>query len=132
MLCVKAKNSIDNIYVYLRTQLPFAYVHLVACLAHVQNVSTAIHAGLKISMDASNPETWIQEICMAAMVSLIYQGVLALSYILEDPFGDDMLDFPVKSYTAYVMASVRAVQEAQWNFVALDKLKARLQVFGGS
>lgn len=126
LLCVEAKSSIDNIYTYLRTQLPFAYVHLVACLAHIQNLAAALHGGLKISLEFHNTETWIREIGMATVVCLIYQGLLGLSYIIEDPFGDDMLDFPVKSFTAYVMASIRAVQEAQWNSHALDKLKARI------
>lgn len=129
--CTQAKSSIDNIYTYQRTQMPFAYTHLVACLAHAQNVFAAIHAGLSISLDMGSAEAWVREIAMALIVCLIYQGLLALSYVIEDPFGDDLLDFPIKSYTAYVMATVQAVQEAQWHSPALHKLKARLQA-GGS
>jgi predicted membrane chloride channel (bestrophin family) len=130
VLCTQAKSSIDNIYTYQRTQMPFAYTHLVACLTHAQNVFVAIQAGLRISLDIASTEAWVREIAMAVIACLIYQGLLALTYIIEDPFGDDLLDFPVKSYTAYVMASVNAVQKAQWHSPALQKLKAQLQASG--
>jgi len=125
--CTQAKASIDNIYTYMQTQLPFAYVHLVACLTHVQNVLVAIHGGLMISLDFGGTEVWLRELGMAVVVCLVYQGLLALTYVIENPFGDDLLDFPIKSYTAYVMASVHAVQVAQWNSPALQKLRAQLQ-----
>jgi len=127
MLCTEAKSSIDNIYTHLRTQLPFAYTHLVACLCHAQNVFAAIHAGLKIGLDVGSMEVWLRETCMAVIVCAIYQGLLALTYVIEDPFGDELMDFPVKSYAAYVMASVRAVQEAQWHSPALQNLKAKIE-----
>ncbi|CAK0815799.1 unnamed protein product [Prorocentrum cordatum] len=68
MLCTEAKSSIDNIYTHLRTQLPFAYTHLVACLCHAQNVFAAIHAGLKIGLDVGSMEVWLRETCMAVIV----------------------------------------------------------------
>merc|ERR1719160_391738 len=61
---------------------------------------------------------------MVVLVCTIYQGLLCISYIVADPFGDDLLDFPVVAYTEYLSWSFAAVERAATTCPALtgDKL----------
>ena len=37
---------------------------------------------------------WTQVI----VIPFVYDGLLAISYMIHDPFGEDMLDFPITAY----------------------------------
>jgi len=130
--CIEAREGIQVIHTYLRTQLPFAYVHLVAWLVHLQNIVVAVKAGLEIGCEfrpdgQQKLEKLFQEMFSAVVVCMIYQGLLCISYLIEDPFGDDFIDFPIMSLTNYVADSVHTVQKAQHDFPARESLERCLQ-----
>merc|ERR1712146_663470 len=37
-------------------------------------------------------------------VPLLYQGLLSISYVIHDPFGEDLLDFPIMAFQEYANA----------------------------
>merc|ERR1719408_834064 len=47
------------------------------------------------------------------IIPLVYDGLLSISYMIHDPFGSDILDFPVTAYLASVVDNCSAVQYAQ-------------------
>ncbi|CAK0840407.1 unnamed protein product, partial [Prorocentrum cordatum] len=126
--CIMATQSIQLIDMYLCTQLPFAYVHLLTWLVHVQNVVVALNAGLAISQYwDKDVQKCLMEIIMALVVCLIYQGLLSISYVIEDPFGDDLMDFPVMAYTSNIASTLHAVQSAQISCPAVHRLERALE-----
>lgn len=126
--CIMATQSIQLIDMFLCTQLPFAYVHLLTWLVHVQNVVVALNAGLAISQYwDKDVQKCVMEILLALVVCLIYQGLLSISYVIEDPFGDDLMDFPVMAYTSNIASTLHAVQTAQIHCPALDRLEQAMQ-----
>lgn len=130
--CCAAREGIQTIHTYLLTQLPFAYVHLLAWLVNVQNVVIAVKSGIVIELALKQGQVAkvVQETTMCVLVCLIYQGLLSISYVVQDPFGDDLLDFPVTAYTQYVLASIKAMHLAVSECHALDKVKATLSAAG--
>lgn len=53
------------------------------------------------------------QVITCILTCVIYQGLLAISYVVHDPFGDDLLDFPVMAYAEYVANAVESFHEAQ-------------------
>jgi len=113
--CLKAREGMATMNHYLDTQLPFAYVHLITFLVNVQNFVFAILSGVTVAVNfaAQNATGIIQQIIACFLVVLIYQSLLQITALIEDPFGDDVLDFPVKHYTTYIATMIDAFYEAQ-------------------
>merc|ERR1711904_710586 len=57
----------------------------------------------------------VNQILMCLVGCIIYPGLLGISYVVNDPFGDDILDFPVVAYTEYVSWSCTAFERAANN-----------------
>merc|ERR1719456_52248 len=101
--CVGARNGISLIWTYLRTQLPFAYVHLVTFLVNLNNLVVSVKCGMVLSM-AIKAEAWSQcvnQVLFLFVVPPLYQGLLGISHVIHDPFGEDLLDFPVMAFQEY-------------------------------
>jgi len=113
--CVQAREGMATINTYLDTQLPFAYVHLITLLVNVQNIVVSVKGGIifATSCPGRNYFVMVQQIVTVSLVCFIYQALLQISYMILDPFGDDVLDFPIKAYGAYLAATVDAMMEAQ-------------------
>merc|ERR1719263_1741960 len=56
------------------------------------------------------------ECLFVIVVPFVYDGLLAISYMIHDPFGEDMLDFPITAYTASIVDNCYATQFAADNF----------------
>jgi len=112
--CLAARDGMANINMYLDTQLPFAYVHLITLLVNVQNILMSIKSGLKFAtaVGQGDPFIMIQEMMTTAIIVFIYQALLTIAYTIMDPFGDDVLDFPIRAYEAYVASIVDAMMGA--------------------
>jgi len=112
--CMNARDGMANINLHLDTQLPFAYVHLITLLVNVQNILMAFKAGIFFA--AAVPEfKWfimIQQVCSTAIIVMLYQALLTISYMIMDPFGDDVLDFPIGTYKVYVASIIEALMDA--------------------
>jgi len=102
--CVKARDGISLIWTYLGTQLPFAYVHLVTFLVNLNNLVMAIKCGVvfAVTMKNKNYIHATSQLVFIWVVPVLYQGLLSVSYIIHDPFGEDMLDFPVMAFQEYM------------------------------
>jgi len=112
--CLAARDGMANINMYLDTQLPFAYVHLITLLVNVQNILMAIKSGCKFAkaVPERDPFIMIQQVLTTAIIVFIYQALLTIAYTIMDPFGDDVLDFPIRAYKAYVASIVDAMMGA--------------------
>jgi hypothetical protein len=112
--CLAARDGMANINMYLDTQLPFAYVHLITLLVNVQNILMAIKSGLIFAkaVPDSGYFKMMQQVLSTAVIVFIYQALLTISYMIMDPFGDDVLDFPIRAYKAYVASIVDAMMGA--------------------
>jgi len=113
--CINARNGIQTIHTYLKTQLPFAYVHLLTLLVNVNNVIVAVKCGVVFIVALSNedPQTMGYQLLMLLLVPVLYHGLLSISYVIQDPFGEDMLDFPIAAYIEYVAQCCDAAIVAQ-------------------
>jgi len=103
-----------NINMFLDTQLPFAYIHFIVFLVNVQNVLMAVKAGLVCALAVAQGKLFeiVQQVFSTAVVVFLYQAILSLACIIMDPFGDDVLDFPIRAYKAYVASMVDAMMGA--------------------
>jgi len=123
MECVSARNGISLIWTYLRTQLPFAYVHLVTFLVNLNNLVVSVKCGMVLSM-AVKTESWSQcvnQVLFLFIVPPLYQGLLGISHVIHDPFGEDLLDFPVMAFQEYANESCVTVTGSGWKCPALSQ-----------
>jgi predicted membrane chloride channel (bestrophin family) len=116
---VKGRTAVKTIFTHLTTPIPFAYVHLMACLVHVNLLLLALQAGMvctqaigKIMLLRSKAETkehleaigihedgeagmhLFAQAMLLVMVPVLYLGFLELAFEMTDPFGTDHNDFP--------------------------------------
>jgi len=112
--CMGARDGMANINLHLDTQLPFAYVHMITLLVNVQNILMAFKAGLVFAcaVPACNYFVMIQQVFSTAIIVVLYQALLTISYMIMDPFGDDVLDFPIGTYKVYVASIIEAIMGA--------------------
>lgn len=92
-LCLDARNGIDGVFTQMNAQLPFAYCHLITMLVQFSVFLSAVKCGLMIALS----DTWVSLVCEAGFscgMCTVYLGLLALSAVIADPFGDDLIDFP--------------------------------------
>merc|ERR1719440_1212261 len=116
--CIAARNGIQTIHTYLKTQLPFAYVHLLTLLVNVNNLIVSIKCGAVfiVAMAQDDVQTMGYQFLMLMLVPVLYHGLLSISYVIQDPFGEDMLDFPIAAFVEYVAQCCDAVLIAQDNY----------------
>mmetsp|Transcript_131114 Transcript_131114/g.261672 ORF Transcript_131114/g.261672 Transcript_131114/m.261672 type:complete len:404 (-) Transcript_131114:146-1357(-) len=112
--CMNARDGMANINLHLDTQLPFAYVHLITLLVNVQNILMAFKAGLVFAraVPLGSYFVMIQQVFSTAIIVILYQALLTISYMITDPFGDDVLDFPIGTYKVYVASIIEAIMGA--------------------
>eukprot|EP00421_Protoceratium_reticulatum_P017938 CAMPEP_0168377528 /NCGR_PEP_ID=MMETSP0228-20121227/10871_1 /TAXON_ID=133427 /ORGANISM="Protoceratium reticulatum, Strain CCCM 535 (=CCMP 1889)" /LENGTH=430 /DNA_ID=CAMNT_0008390525 /DNA_START=32 /DNA_END=1325 /DNA_ORIENTATION=+ len=113
--CVSAREGMATMNMYMDSQLPFAYVHLITLLVNVQNIVVSAQAGVMFAKAWPDRDIFVmlQQVATVLVVCFIYQALLQITYMILDPFGDDVLDFPIKAYTSYVATVVEAMYEAQ-------------------
>merc|ERR1712066_560241 len=99
-----ARNGINTIHTYLDTQLPFPYVHLITFIVNVQNLTLAVKCGaaFAVAMAQDNVEVMVGQVIIVLLVGTVYQGLLSISYVVQDPFGEDLLDLPLNYLARYV------------------------------
>mmetsp|Transcript_17716 Transcript_17716/g.39047 ORF Transcript_17716/g.39047 Transcript_17716/m.39047 type:complete len:471 (+) Transcript_17716:99-1511(+) len=122
--CCEARNGVQAIHTYLTTQLPFAYVHLITFIVNTNNIVVCVKCALKFSkaFAQGNAIGMVSEGVFLFIVPLLYQGLLVVTYIIHDPFGEDMLDFPVLAYQDYVASTCKSMMDAGSNCPAASHL----------
>lgn len=113
--CIAARNGIQTIHTYLKTQLPFAYVHLLTLLVNVNNLVVSVKCGAVfiVAMATNDVQTMGYQFMMLLLVPVLYHGLLSISYVIQDPFGEDVLDFPIAAFVEYVAQCCDAAIVAQ-------------------
>lgn len=116
--CIAARNGIQVIHTYLKTQLPFAYVHLLTLLVNVNNLVVSIKCGIVfiVALAKDDHQTMGYQFLMLMLVPVLYHGLLSISYVIQDPFGEDVLDFPIAAFVEYVAQCCDAAIVAQENY----------------
>merc|ERR1719316_2604947 len=61
----------------------------------------------------------VVQVIFIVIVPFCYQGLLAITYIIHDPFGEDMLDFPMMAFAEYVKDTCAACDLAQQSCPAI-------------
>lgn len=108
---IKAREAIECILTYMFSQLPFAYVHLVTLLVNLNNLVMSVKCGV-IGAAQIREKNWMyagSQVVFLLAVPLLYQGLLSLTYVIGDPFGEDLLDFPVMAYQEYANESAVSI-----------------------
>eukprot|EP00747_Dinoflagellata_sp_TGD_P133465 gnl/TRDRNA2_/TRDRNA2_175198_c1_seq5.p1 gnl/TRDRNA2_/TRDRNA2_175198_c1~~gnl/TRDRNA2_/TRDRNA2_175198_c1_seq5.p1 ORF type:complete len:532 (-),score=72.32 gnl/TRDRNA2_/TRDRNA2_175198_c1_seq5:193-1788(-) len=105
--CVIARDAISVVWTHLGTQLPFAYVHLVTLLVNINNIVVSVKSGMvfAVALHEENYSQAMNQLIYVLTVPLLYQGLLSISYVIHDPFGEDLLDFPVMAFQEYMNES---------------------------
>ena len=93
----------------LTQHVPFAYVHIVSLLVNFNTLILAVKCGVA-SGNAFVHQNYTAIFYEAAILTYgpLCQALLAISYAIHDPFGEDVLDFPIAAYSEYVAMSCEA------------------------
>lgn len=129
-ICMSASSGFSCIDMHLRTALPFVYVHLITLLVDINTIffiaKTAVVSA--VAFQKGDFQRFGVEIVCCLMVPTLYRGLLCLSYAVFDPFGDDVLDFPVGSMMDWHASCCDAVLRAQERFPGVpDSVYAKAQ-----
>merc|ERR1719160_514840 len=81
----------------MNSQLPFAYTHLIAALVHGAVLLSVVKCGI-LSALADSALAVFCEICLSFFLSMVYLGLLSMTAVIADPFGDDIIDLPAESF----------------------------------
>jgi len=70
----------------------------------VNNIIVAIKCSVVfiVAFGRSDFLTMAYQLLMLLLVPVLYHGLLSISYVIQDPFGEDMLDFPIAAFVEYV------------------------------
>jgi len=117
-VCESARNGIQTVHTYLQTQLPFAYVHLITVIVNVNTFIVCVKSSVvgSIAYATGSYERFVKELITLLLVTTLYQGLLSISYVIHDPFGEDSLDFPLHTFTEYVARITSDVLKAQESY----------------
>lgn len=112
--CCGARNGMTHLWAHLDTQLPFAYTHLVMLLVNLQSFLIAIKSGIICAKcwPVGKYFTMGSAVGKAVIVAFVYQALIQICYVIVDPFGDDVLDFPIVAYQVYVAGQVHAINHS--------------------
>jgi len=95
-----AMGGIHNAHNYLGTQLPFPYVHMITLLVNVNSLVICVVSGVQCAIGSQRGEIAVC-VCNVAkiyMLPVLYQALLQICVFLSDPFGDDIIDFPIRAF----------------------------------
>lgn len=118
-----ASNSITRLEANHDSQLPFPYVHVIVMLVNINNISIAFRDGLHISQ-AYLAEAWMKLALLAVhllLVPTMYQALLMICFMIEDPLGDDITDFPIVAFQSRIYSESKRVVKATREFWELRR-----------
>jgi len=106
-LCVKARAAIGELFTYIDTQIPFAWVHILTVIVVLSNLLVATKSGLIVGgmMRPDGEWSWTAvavQACHVILVPCVYHAFLLLSAQLSDPLGDNFNDFPSYAYHCFM------------------------------
>mmetsp|Transcript_114977 Transcript_114977/g.303600 ORF Transcript_114977/g.303600 Transcript_114977/m.303600 type:complete len:161 (+) Transcript_114977:3-485(+) len=113
--CLAAKDGMLVMNMYLDTPLPFGYVHLITLLVNVQNLVMALKSGFVFAQHFALAQHFAmaQQVVTLGVVVAVYQGILQIACVIANPFGDNILNFPIAGYMNFMAKTVDAMSRAQ-------------------
>lgn len=117
-IIMNASSGLSIIDIHLRTALPFVYVHIITLMVDVNNFFF-ITKTATVAAVAYSEEEWMRlgsELLVCLLVPTLYRGLLSITYAIFDPFGEDLLDFPVAAIMDWNASCCFAVFQAQEMF----------------
>merc|ERR1711879_964765 len=98
-----ARDGINVIHTYIDTQLPFCYVHLITFVVNIQNLTLAAKCGAEFAVAYAKGEHQVlmNQVIIIILVGALCQGLLSISYFVQDPFGTSLVCLPIHSYIRY-------------------------------
>lgn len=99
-------NAAQEISAYLKTQMPYMYLHLLALTTKIHLALIIFYSGGMISQGITD-SLWTRIFLGYTIIitnNIIYEGLLRVHEMLYNPLGDDHADFPTSLYIADTMA----------------------------
>lgn len=105
----KAANAITALEAYYDSQLPFPYVHMIVLLLAANNLMMSVVTALQMAVDQHlNKNTAFVTGCLNLfVVQMVYQALCFVCFLIEDPFGDDVTDFPIIAFQGDTYATCK-------------------------
>lgn len=105
-------NASQEISAFLKTQMPYMYLHLLAFTTKV-HLAFIIFYGAGIIAQGIQQTLWTRILLGYTVIitnNIIYEGLLRIHEMLYNPLGNDNADFPSHLYIASTMALGAAVE----------------------
>eukprot|EP00931_Biecheleriopsis_adriatica_P099737 TRINITY_DN7443_c0_g3_i1.p1 TRINITY_DN7443_c0_g3~~TRINITY_DN7443_c0_g3_i1.p1 ORF type:complete len:584 (+),score=93.72 TRINITY_DN7443_c0_g3_i1:59-1810(+) len=95
-LCMDVRSGIQDIEMILTSPVPFPYVHLVCLLVQTYTVFVCLRAGILLGTESGTTSAiaFMSQILVVVIVNSIYLSLLCLATVLDNPFTDEVIDFP--------------------------------------
>lgn len=92
-LCLQARDGIEGTAMQLNSQLPFTYSHLIATLTQGAVILSFVKCGMAAALADSGLAIGC-EILFTCSIAMVYLGLLSMTAVIADPFGEDIIDLP--------------------------------------
>ena len=104
-----ARNAISLCHMYMQTQLPYGYIHLILIVVQLTCVANSIYCGIHLGqmMRTASVENDVTQVLVPLIivrfmrivfVPLLLDGMLLIGSVIAMPLGDDEDDFPAGSF----------------------------------
>eukprot|EP00276_Gloeochaete_wittrockiana_P011412 CAMPEP_0184650660 /NCGR_PEP_ID=MMETSP0308-20130426/8228_1 /TAXON_ID=38269 /ORGANISM="Gloeochaete witrockiana, Strain SAG 46.84" /LENGTH=459 /DNA_ID=CAMNT_0027084361 /DNA_START=615 /DNA_END=1994 /DNA_ORIENTATION=+ len=105
------RGAAADVFMYLNTQVPYGYTHVMVVLTRLHLFFITIHSGALIGKAISEKAVVMTILSYIFLIanSMIYEGLLRICKELDNPFGDDRNDFPKTTYQESTRNSSQAV-----------------------
>jgi len=109
----KARDAIGLCHMYMQTQLPYGYIHLILTVVHITCLANSIFCGIHLgqtmreAMDTHDEApVWIPLIFVRIMricfIPLLLDGMLLIGTVIAMPLGSDDDDFPCGAFLEHL------------------------------
>eukprot|EP00931_Biecheleriopsis_adriatica_P099735 TRINITY_DN7443_c0_g1_i2.p1 TRINITY_DN7443_c0_g1~~TRINITY_DN7443_c0_g1_i2.p1 ORF type:complete len:542 (+),score=96.94 TRINITY_DN7443_c0_g1_i2:67-1692(+) len=95
-LCMEVRHGIQDIEMILTSPVPFPYVHLVCLVVQGYTIFTCLESGILLGTQSEVPPAvaFLSQMIVVTMINSIYLALLCLTTVLDNPFTDEVIDFP--------------------------------------
>jgi len=113
-----AANAITALEAYYDSQLPFPYVHMIVLLVSANNLMMSVVTAMQMAhIDLPNEWPLLVSGCFnLILVPIMYQALLFICFLVEDPLGDDVTDFPIIAFQANTYRTCKTILRATGKF----------------
>jgi len=116
--CREAFAAVSRLEAYYDSQLAFCYVHMIVLLVGINNyfMSLTLGASAALAWRKHDYVSFIVTIVHLLLVPTMYQALLQICFLVEDPLGDDVVDFPIVVYQRRVYKECKSILKASRSF----------------